>query len=325
MKSGKNGLTAALTGLAPGIWGSTYLVTTELLPSDRPLLATTVRALPGGLVLLSLGRKLPVGVWWWRALVLGVLNIGAFNFLLFVAAYRLPGGIAAMIMSAQPMLVVILAALFLGDRTRAIHALACAMGTGGVVLLVFKGTASLDTVGVLAAVGGALCMASGITLTKRWGRPEGVGLLTFTGWQLTAGGLVLLPFWLSLEDIPDRLTGSNVIGFAYLITLGAVLSYIIWFRGIERLPAVAVSFLALGSPVVATLLGYLVKGQTLSALQIVGMVVIFLAVVLGQPRPPKPKSEEPPRPHPAPLSRTSPTNPLRNRNAAGNGGRLPTT
>ncbi|MFI1936891.1 EamA family transporter [Streptomyces purpureus] len=295
MKNGNSGLTAALTGLAPAVWGSTYLITTELLPPDRPLLATTMRALPGGLFLLALGRKLPVGVWWWRALVLGVLNIGAFNFLLFVAAYRLPGGIAAMIMSAQPMFVVILAALFLGDRIRAVHALACVMGTGGVVLLVFKGAAPLDTIGVFTAVGGALCMASGITLTKRWGRPEGVSLLTFTGWQLTAGGLVLLPFWLSSEDLPDDgLTGSNVIGFAYLIAFGAVLSYIVWFRGIEHLPAVAVSFLALGSPVVATLLGYLVKDQTLSALQIVGMAVISLAVVLGQPRPPEPGSEETP-------------------------------
>lgn len=292
MKSRQNALTAILTGLAPAVWGSTYLVATELLPPDRPLLATTVRALPGGLVLLALGRRLPVGIWWWRALVLGVLNIGAFNFLLFVAAYRLPGGIAAMIMSAQPMFVVILAALSLGERIRALPALACAMGAGGVVLLVFKGTVSLDTMGVLAAVGGALCMASGITLTKRWGRPESVSLLTFTGWQLTTGGLVLLPFWLSLEDLPDGLTGSNVFGFAYLITLGAVLSYIVWFRGIERLPAVAVSFLALGSPVVATLLGYLFKDQTLSALQIVGMGVIFLAILLGQPRPPKKKSEE---------------------------------
>ncbi|GAA1548052.1 EamA family transporter [Streptomyces albidochromogenes] len=312
MKNRQNVLTAALTGLAPAVWGSTYLVTTELLPPDRPLLATTMRALPGGLVLLALGLKLPVGIWWWRALVLGILNIGAFNFLLFFAAYRLPGGIAAMIMSAQPMFVVILAALFLAERIRAIHALACAMGTGGVVLLVFRGTASLDTIGVLAAVGGALCMASGITLTKRWGRPEGVGLLTFTGWQLTAGGLVLLPFWLWLEDLPNGLTGSNVIGFAYLIILGAVLSYIVWFRGIERLPAVAVSFLALGSPIVATLLGYLFKDQTLSALQIVGMVVIFLAVVLGQPRPPKiprTKSEETPSAPPRTLVSPSPTNP----------------
>lgn len=138
MTSRQNIGTAALTGLAPAVWGSTYLVATELLPPDRPLLATTMRALPGGLVLLVLGRRLPVGVWWWRASALGVLNIGAFNFLLFFAAYRLPGGIAAVIMSAQPMFVVILAALLLGDGIRALHALACAMGAGGVVLLVLR-------------------------------------------------------------------------------------------------------------------------------------------------------------------------------------------
>ncbi len=298
MTSRRNLSTVALTGLAPTVWGSTYLITTELLPPDRPLLATTMRALPGGLFLLALGRKLPVGAWWLRALVLGVLNIGAFNFLLFVAAYRLPGGIAAVIMSAQPMFVVILAALFLGERVRGVHALACALGAGGVALLVFKGKVSLDGVGVLAAVGGALCMASGITLTKRWGRPDGVSLLTFTGWQLTAG-LVLLPFWLSLEDMPDGLTGDNVLGFAYLISLGAVLSYIVWFRGIGLLPATAVSFLALGSPVVATLLGYLFKDQTLSLLQLLGIVVIFLAVVLGQSRPPR---KEPGAAPPAPLA-----------------------
>ncbi|KJY33381.1 EamA family transporter [Streptomyces sp. NRRL S-495] len=299
MTSRRNLSTVALTGLAPTVWGSTYLITTELLPPDRPLLATTMRALPGGLFLLALGRKLPVGAWWLRALVLGVLNIGAFNFLLFVAAYRLPGGIAAVIMSAQPMFVVILAALFLGERVRGVHALACVLGAGGVALLVFKGKVSLDAVGVLAAVGGALCMASGITLTKRWGRPEGVSLLTFTGWQLTAGGLVLLPFWLSLEDMPDGLTGDNVLGFAYLISLGAVLSYIVWFRGIGLLPATAVSFLALGSPVVATLLGYLFKDQTLSLLQLLGIAVIFLAVVLGQSRPPR---KEPAAAPPEPLT-----------------------
>ncbi|CAM5603338.1 ABC transporter permease OS=Streptomyces microflavus OX=1919 GN=Smic_65380 PE=4 SV=1 [Streptomyces microflavus] len=107
-----------------------------------------------------------------------------------------------------------------------------------------------------------------------------------------SGGLVLLPFWLALEDLPDTFTGSNIIGFAYLITFGAVLSYMVWFRGIGRLPAVAVSFLALGSPVVATLLGYLVKDETLSVLQIVGMAVIFAAIVLGQPRAPRPKPGE---------------------------------
>ncbi|WP_129841327.1 EamA family transporter [Streptomyces sp. RFCAC02] len=296
MKSGRQLLTAGVTALAPAVWGSTYLVTTEWLPPDRPLLATTVRALPGGLFLLALARTLPTGVWLWRTLVLGTLNIGAFNFLLFVAAYRLPGGIAAVIMSAQPMFVLVLAALFIGDRIRSSHVAACVLGVAGVVLLVFRGTVELDYVGVVAALGGAMCMATGITLTKRWGRPDGVGLLPFTGWQLTVGGLVLLPFTLAVEGLPSSITGTNILGFAYLVSLGAVISYMIWFRGIERLPALAVSFLALGSPIVATILGYVFLHETLSILQLIGVVSILTAMLLAQPRPARPQEPGPDEP-----------------------------
>jgi probable blue pigment (indigoidine) exporter len=290
MNSGRQLLTSGVTALAPAIWGSTYLVTTEWLPPDRPLLATTVRALPSGLILLLISRVLPKGGWLWRSLVLGTLNIGAFNLLLFVAAYRLPGGIAAMIMAVQPVIVLILAALVIGDRIRAVHVVACALGAAGVVLLVFKGAAALDLVGVAAALGGAACMATGITFTKRWGRPEDVGLLPFTGWQLTAGGLVSLPFTLSVEGLPASLTGTDIFGFAYLVSLGAVISYALWFRGIEKLPVLAVSFLALGSPIVATVLGIAFEDETFSALQMVGILVILIAVVLAQPRPSRPRT-----------------------------------
>ncbi|MFG2874654.1 EamA family transporter [Streptomyces sp. NPDC048337] len=286
-------LTSGVTALAPAIWGSTYLVTTEWLPPDRPLLATTVRTLPAGLILLAFSRTLPTGRWLWRSLALGALNIGAFNFLMFVAAYRLPGGTAAMIMAVQPMLVLLLAALLIGETIRPRHVAACALGALGVVLLLFKGTVSLDFVGVAAALGAAACLAFGITLTKFWGRPDGVGLLPFTGWQLAAGGLMSLPFTLSIEGLPTTLTGTNLIGFAYLISLGAVISYAIWFRGIERLPALAVSFLALGSPIVATILGYLIRHETFSFLQLLGILVIITAVLLAQPRPATPRARLP--------------------------------
>lgn len=92
--------TVALTALAPISWGSTYAVATELLPPDRPLFTGVMRALPAGLLLTLLSRRLPKGEWWWKSAVLGALNIGAFFPLLFLAAYRLPGGVAAVLGSA---------------------------------------------------------------------------------------------------------------------------------------------------------------------------------------------------------------------------------
>ncbi|UKD55968.1 EamA family transporter [Amycolatopsis sp. FU40] len=274
----------ALTALGPAVWGSTYLVTTELLPPGRPLLAATVRALPAGLALLAAGRTLPTGRWWWRALVLGVVNIGAFFFLLFVAAYLLPGGVAAVILTLQPVLVLVLAAVVLGDRIRLAQVVACVLGIGGVALLVLQPSARLDPVGVLAGLGGAVCMATGIVLTKRWGRPDGTSLLTFTGWQLAAGGLVLAPATLAVEGLPGRISGANVAGFAYLGVVGALIAYALWFRGLERLPALAVSFLAFASPLVATVLGYLFLDQSFTPWQAVGAATVVGAVVLAQQR-----------------------------------------
>ncbi|WNV87872.1 EamA family transporter [Umezawaea sp. Da 62-37] len=279
---GKNRLLldSGLTALAPAIWGSTYLVTTQLLPPDRPLLAATVRALPAGLVLLALGRVLPTGLWWWRALVLGTLNIGAFFFLLFVAAYHLPGGVAALVGSVQPVLVLFFAALLLRDRVTPVHLVACVLSFGGVALLVLKSTAKLDLVGVAAALGGAVCMAAGIVLTKRWKRP--VGVLLFTGWQLTAGGLVLLPVLLLVEGLPTTITTTNALGFGYLIVFGSLFGYSIWFRGTDRLPAIAMSFLGFVSPIVATVLGYVFLTQKLTIVQLLGALILIGAIALVQ-------------------------------------------
>ncbi|MEU3408817.1 EamA family transporter [Streptomyces sp. NPDC006670] len=296
MKSSRTVVDSALTALAPAIWGSTYLVTTELLPEGRPLLASLLRALPAGLILVIIGRQLPKGIWWWRALVLGVLNIGAFFYLLFVAAYHLPGGVAALVMSIQPMIVLLLGAVLLKDKIKPIHLISCALGAAGVALLVLQPNAGLNATGVIAGLLGALSMASGIVLTKRWGRPEGVGLLPFTGWQLTVGGLVLLPIALIGEGLPSEITGKNLLGFAYLGIIGALFAYAIWFRGVARLPALAVSFLSFASPLAATLLGYFVLDQSLSPIQLLGAATVVASVVLAQPRKGKPKPEAEPVP-----------------------------
>ncbi len=280
--------TSAITALAPAVWGSTYLVTTEFLPPDRPLLASTVRALPAGLILLAATRVLPKGSWWWKAIVLGVLNIGAFFYFLFLAAYHLPGGVAALVMTVQPMIVLLLGAVLLGDRIKPVHVASCLIAAAGVALLVLQPHAGLDGIGVLAGLLGALSMAAGIVLTKRWGRPEGVTLLTFTGWQLTVGGLFLLPITLAGEPLPDHLTWGNIGGFAYLGIIGALVAYVLWFRGLSRLPALAASFLSFASPLCATILGFLFLDQSLRPLQLVGAAAVVGAVVLAQPRARKP-------------------------------------
>lgn len=276
---------AAATALAPIVWGTTYLTTTELLPPDRPLMAAVLRALPAGIVLMLVTRTLPRGEWWWRAAVLGTLNIGAFFAFLFVSAYRLPGGVSATLGAIHPLLVAALAVVVLHETLRARSVIAAMLGIAGVALLVLTPAAQLDAIGIAAGLLGGTSTAAGVILTKRWGRP--VPLLAFTAWQLVAGGLVLTIPAVLLEGLPPALTASNLLGYAWLAIPGTVLAYLLWFRGILALPATQVSMLGFLAPLTAAALGWAVLDQSLTPWQILGAAVIVGSVLLGQTTSPR--------------------------------------
>ncbi len=269
-----------ITALAPISWGTTYAVATEFLPPNHPLLVAAMRTLPIGLLMTLGRRRLPQGHWWWRIFVLGALNIGVFQALLFVAAYRLPGGVAATAGAIQPLLVVLFAWLILSNRPTKLAIAAAVAGFVGVGLLVLSPEAQLDGLGVVAALGGAMAMGVGTVLVKQWKPP--VSLITFTAWQLTVGGLLLLPLGLIVEGPFETLSKTNLWAFVYLGLIGTGLAYALWFRGIDKLSAAAAAYLGLLSPLVATLVGYGFLQETLSPVQLTGIAVVLASVLVGQ-------------------------------------------
>lgn len=269
-----------LTALAPAVWGSSYIVTTSLLPGQSPLLVALLRALPAGLLLLLVVRQLPPRTWILRLLILGALNFSLFWTLLFVSAYRLPGGVAATLGASQPLLVVFLSAYALKTQIRPAALLAAGLSIFGVALLVLTPAAKLDLWGVVAGLGGAVSMAAGVVLTRKWQPP--VPPLTFTAWQLTAGGLLLIPFAaFGLEELPV-LSGANIIGLAYMSLIGGALTYLLWFRGLARIEPAKASLLGVLSPLTAVLLGWVILGESLTPLQIFGAVIALFSLWLGQ-------------------------------------------
>ncbi|MBE9639614.1 EamA family transporter [Salipiger mangrovisoli] len=270
---------ALLAASAPVIWGSTYIVTTELLPPGYPFTAAVLRALPAGLLLLAVTRQMPPRAWVGRLAILGSLNFAIFWSALFIAAYRLPGGVAATLGAIQPMIVLVLARVVLGSHITLRGVGAAIGGIGGVALLVLGPHATLDVIGVAAAITGAVAMAAGVVLTRKW-RPD-VSALTFTAWQLTAGGLLLVPFALALEPRLPAPSLANLAGFIWLGLAGAALSYYFWFRGIERLGPTSVTGFGFLSPLTAVALGWLILGEALTPMQLAGAAIVLGCVWLG--------------------------------------------
>lgn len=269
-----------LTAIAPIVWGSSYIVTTTFLPEHSPLTVALLRALPAGLLLLVLERQLPPLAWVPRLLVLGALNFSIFWVLLFTTAYRLPGGVGATLGAVQPLVVVFLSALVLKTPVRGVQVMAAALSVAGVALLVLTPAAKLDTLGVVAGLAGAVTMAGGVVLSRKWQPP--VSLLTYTAWQLTAGGLLLLPvtIW-ALPEMP-QFSGQNILGLAYMSLIGGALTYVLWFRGIARLEPASVSLLGVLSPLAAVILGWAFMGEVLSAKQALGAGLALFSLWLGQ-------------------------------------------
>ena len=275
--------TAAIftTAIAPLIWGSTYLVTTEFLPPNRPFTAALIRVLPAGLLLLAWTRRLPRSDEWGIVALLGFLNIGFFQAMLFVAAYRLPGGLAAVLSSTQTLMVLVFTWLI--DKTMPPKAAWAWSATGvlGIAMLVLSPSARYDGTGILAALSGAAAMALGVYLSKH--KKTSLPVLAFTGWQLFIGGVFLLPAALLAEPPLESLSPANIGGYLYLCLFGAVFAYVLFFNGIVKLSPAAVSSLGLLSPVSAFVLGWLFLGQGMDAKSLAGFALV-LASIFGVQR-----------------------------------------
>ena len=280
----------ALTALAPAVWGTTYIVTTHALPTGHPVFAALMRTLPAGTLALALTRRLPSGQWWWKSLVLGALNMACFFPLLFVAAQRLPGGVAATLGAAQPIIVAGLAVVVLSEHPSVWRLIWGGIGVVGVALVVLGPQAGLDALGVAAGLGGAVSMGLGVVLTKRWGRPDGVSALSLAGWQLTGAGLLLIVPALLIDGVPTGIDATAVLGYSWLGLVGGLAAYVLWFEGIRRLPVTPTALLGLLSPLTAALLGHVIAGEVLNPIQLLGFALALTAMTAGQLAPPSSRS-----------------------------------
>lgn len=280
-----------LTAIAPIAWGSNYFVTRQFLPDDAPLWGAVIRALPAGLLLLAIARERPRGEWWWRSLVLGTLNVGAFFVLIYLASQLLPTSVASTLMASSAAVLLLLAWPLLRERPALVSVIGAVVGFAGVAVMLLgadpSGTGSgtpggIDPLGVAVSLGAMLMSSLGFVLTKRWG--GGVRLLPLTAWQLIAGGLVVLPFAVLVEGAPPALDGSALLGFAYVAIVATALAFVVWFAGLRHLPAGSVGLVGLLNPVTGVLLGTLVAHESFGPAQAVGTALVLGGVVLGQRR-----------------------------------------
>lgn len=266
-----------IVAVAPVAFGSTYWVTREFLPLDSPLWGSAIRALPAGIVLLLVARQLPRGAWWWRAAILGTLNMGLFFCLVYIAAQMLPSSVAASICSVTPLMIAGSAWLIVRERPSSRVLVGAATGAVGVLLIVGTSTGSLNAWGVVASIVAMALSSVGAVLTRRW--DDGTPILTVTAWQLLVGGLELTGLALLFEGAPPQLDAAQLVAFAHVSLVATALAFFCWFSGFRHLPAGVVGVIGLLNPITGVAVGVLLGAESLSTLQTLGIGLVLGSIV----------------------------------------------
>lgn len=271
-------------------WGTTYLAIAVAIREIPPFISGSMRFMLAGLVMFAWLRwrdaKPLANVDWKMAALTGVLLTGIGNGFVVWAQQGIPSGIAALIVTAVPVIVLLLDWAFFSKRAPTRQALiGTTVAVVGVVTIVMH-TRSLSGEAhplylvslLLATVGWSF----GTLIQKRVVQPGTV--LSFTCAQMLFGGLfqLLMSFvdreWANFD--PSTVTWSSLAAVAYLIVFGSIVGLNCYLWLLTKVAAPKVATYALVNPVVALLLGSVVLNEHLTPLAIMATVLVLAGVAL---------------------------------------------
>jgi drug/metabolite transporter (DMT)-like permease len=270
------------------VWGSTFMVTKELIALWPPFTLAFVRVTLGTLVLLPFawsrhrrGDHLPWGAVWSMGLIGVALYYLAFNAaMVYVSASQ-----GALVQASIPAMTALVAVLWLRERASPMRWLGIALSVGG-VLIVFSGGGSEGSqsslLGSFLMFASVVCWGLYTALAKR---AAGFDSLVITTAVTGTGALLLLPV-AAYEVITESLAGHALsplppIGWVELFYLGGVASgvaYLLYNASLRHLDASEVGVYTNLIPIVGVLTGVIVLGEPLSTRGVVGGLVVMFGV-----------------------------------------------
>ncbi|HEX4964240.1 MAG TPA: drug/metabolite exporter YedA [Thermoanaerobaculia bacterium] len=292
------------------IWGSTYLAIRFAIDTIPPFLMAGCRYLTAGAILYTWSRlrgaPRPAWIHWRSAVILGAFLLLAGNGGVVWAEQHVDSGLAALLISTEPLWIVLLVWQRTGRKRPDWRVLAgLVLGFIGLVLLVRPGSGSVNALGAAALVLASLCWAWGSLYGQR--APVPASPLTTTGMQmLCGGGLLLLASAVTGEPARFTLaavTAKSLLSLGYLIVFGAIVAFTAYVWLLRVASPVLVSTYAYVNPVVAVLLGWLFAGEPLTGKTLAAAAVILTGVALisiAHAKRPAPEKEPADRAKPLP-------------------------
>ena len=228
----------------------------------------------------------------WRAVVtLGLLGVGGYNTLAYIALQFTGATNASLLNSFIPVATIALSWMFLHKRLHGIEWLGVAISLAGVTTIIARG--EFATLAALTFNIGDLWMLGAVavwalyTIGLQW-RPAGVHPMLMLA-AFTAVGLIALApayAWEIARGRTIHLSGTSLAAIIYTGTLPSFVGYIFYNRAVGEVGASKASLFIHLMPVFGTLLSALFLGEQPQPFHLVGIGLIFLGIYLTTARRP---------------------------------------
>jgi drug/metabolite transporter (DMT)-like permease len=286
MNNQKNYIAYAALAAVCLIWGTTYLALRIAVLHFPPFLFTAIRQTTAGLILLAFMFTVGKAAWptrqhFIRQAIGGFFMLSLGNGLVAYAEMEIPSGVAAIICSLMPV-VVILLNLFSNkeEKPNAPIIIGVILGLVGIVMIFGQHVAEFSNaqyiIGIILTFGAVVAWAGGSIWMKK--KNTDSNPFVNAGIQMLFGGIWCFPLSFAFDDLTNVTWSSEAVwSLAYLIIFGSLIAYASYSYALRKLPMTIVSMYAYINPLVAVLLGWIVLSEKLN----IQIIIAFLLTVAG--------------------------------------------
>ncbi|MDV3221979.1 EamA family transporter [Intrasporangium sp.] len=271
---------AALAILVTAIWGSNFVAIRIGLDDIPPLLFLSIRFVVVCVPAVFFVKR-PAIAWRDLALIGIFVSLGQFSLLYIAMHLGMPPGLSSLVLQAQVLFTVVLAALWLRERPSRRQLAGVGVGAAGLAVIAIGRGLTSPLLPLAVVVLGAVSWSIGNVLTRRAGRVSGLQLTVWSGLVVPVPALALS--WL-VEGPEAMAAGLSAFGWeaaastAYTAYLASLVGYGIWNTLLSRFPVASVTPFAMLVPVFGMVAAAIAFRERPTLLELLGGVVLLAGV-----------------------------------------------
>lgn len=269
------------------IWGSTYLLNKMAVTELPPFMISSIRFIIAGILIFIIAKIMGISLsiskkQLLNTIIVGFLFLTIGNGIAVWALMYLDSGFAALEISAQPLVILLLMLILQGKKIQPMSILGVIFGIIGIYLLVSQKEIITQKNSIIGMVMIFVCMLSwayGSLFVAKVDLPS--NYFVNTGYQMLTGGIMLLIASLLFGEswsMPTQWSGQVQIAIILLIVFGSIIAFTSFNYLLKKVSPEKVATCTYVNPIIALILGWYFLNEQITTQSVIAAIVLLTGV-----------------------------------------------